>query len=140
AWPDYSWPTPLSEDKTIGNYLEFVEKLRAKHVPIEKFMVGSEKQFKMYYNSDNYPSVKVRNIAANGIVWTGVEQVHRNYFPPIEYLSENDFPEENAISTVFKISYGKFDYFNGADLVSKEKPGHWKQIELPVGLVTGPVE
>ncbi|WP_187773945.1 ComEC/Rec2 family competence protein [Sphingobacterium hotanense] len=140
AWPDYSWPTPLSEDKTIGNYLKFVEKLRAKQVPIEKFMVGSEKQFKLYYNSDNYPSFKVRNIAANGIVWTGVEQVHRNYFPPIEYLNENDYPEENAISTVFKISYGKFDYFNGADLVSKEKPGHWKQIELPVGLVTGPVE
>jgi hypothetical protein len=42
-------------------------------------------------------------------------------------------------SIAFRLSYGKFDYFNGGDLTTGEA-GHWQDIETPVGLVTGPVD
>src|SRR5690606_37773689 len=45
-----------------------------------------------------------------------------------------------ALNTAIRISYGKFDYFNGGDLVHAYSPGTWKDIETPVGLATGPVE
>jgi len=39
----------------------------------------------------------------------------------------------------FRLSYGKFDYYNGGDLTGAEY-GSWRDIETPVGMVTGPLE
>jgi len=57
----------------------------------------------------------------------------------MEDLKPEEIPGENMCSIAFRLSYGKFDYFNGGDLTAGS-PGSWQDIETQVGLVTGPVE
>ena len=59
----------------------------------------------------------------------------------MESIRREEFPDENKLSNAFRLSYGNFDYFNGGDITTDPiSPGHWRDIESPVGMVTGPVE
>ncbi len=139
GWPGYDWPEPL-KGGLISNYVSFAKWYAAnKGVQVSKFAVGSRSQFKLVVNPGKYPEFEIRNIAANGHVWTGVGGNERNYFPPVESLPEGQYPNENMCSIAFRVSYGKFDYFNGGDITTGIQ-GQWQDIETPVGLVTGPVE
>lgn len=138
-WPDYNWPEPIQADY-IQNYIRFVKwNIDHKGVKAEQFRVGANDQFMMVNNPKEYPNFEIRNIAANGHVWTGTGNNERNHFPSLESLSPSEYPGENACSSAFRLSYGKFDYFNGGDLTTGA-PGTWQDIETPVGLVTGPVD
>ena len=138
-WPDYNWPTPQNAEY-IQNYIQFVKWSTEKNgVVAEQFRVGDNRQFSLLRNPEKFPAFEIRNLAANGHVWTGVGNSERNHFPAIEDLAPADYPGENAVSIAFRLSYGKFDYFNGGD-ITFGTPGTWKDIETPVGLVTGPVE
>jgi beta-lactamase superfamily II metal-dependent hydrolase len=139
GWPDYNWPEPL-KGGLMTNYTSFVKWFAAnRKVHVAQFMVGSRSQIKLVNKSEKYPGFEVRNIAANGHVWTGVGENERNYFPPVESLPEAQYPNENMCSIAFRVSYGKFDYFNGGDITTGAQ-GQWQDIETPAGLVTGPVE
>jgi len=138
-WPDYNWPKPLNESY-IQNYISFVKwKVDHKGVKAEQFKVGANDQFPLVNNPKEFPNFEIRNIASNGQVWTGVGNNVRNYFPELETLPQNQYPGENMCSSAFRLSYGKFDYFNGGDITTGA-PGTWQDIETPVGLVTGPVD
>lgn len=138
-WPDYNWPAPLTEEY-VQNYIRFVKwNVSNKSFVAEKFRVGVNDQFPLIHNPEKYPGFEIRNLASNGHVWTGVGNNERNYFPPLENISPSEYPNENKCSSAFRLSYGKFDYFNGGDITTGE-PGSWQDIETPVGLVTGPVE
>lgn len=140
GWPTYDYPGRVRDQPDVKNYRRFVEWHVANGATAERFEVGSKTQFTLLNNADGYPDFEIRNIAANGEIWTGVHHNTRHHFPPLDQLAEEEYPEENALSTAVRISYGKFDYFNGADLVHTYSPGTWKDIETPVGLVTGPVD
>jgi len=45
-------------------------------------------------------------------------------------------------STSFRISYGKFDYFNGGDIPGIPSDGYpqWHDVETPIAKAVGPVE
>ncbi len=138
-WPGYDYPKPLKADY-IDNYIRFVKwNVENKRVLAEQFRVGSNDQFSLIYHPENYTNFEIRNLASNGQVWTGVGSNVRNHFPPLASLPEDQYPGENQCSSAFRLSYGKFDYFNGADITTGA-PGSWQDIETPVGLVTGPVE
>jgi beta-lactamase superfamily II metal-dependent hydrolase len=139
-WPDYDYPFPFYNRPNVQNYIRFVNWHVANGVIAEKFEVGSNQQFKLLKEPDQYPGFEIRNIAANGEVWTGEHNNTRSHFPPIDQLEKEEYPEENALSTALRISYGNFEYFNGGDLVHTYSPGTWKDIETPVGLATGPVD
>jgi len=139
-WPDYDYPLPMSSHPNVQNYIRFVNWHVASGAIAEQFEVGSSQQFKLLRQPDQYPGFEIRNIAANGEVWTGVHNNTLRHFPPLDQLTREEYPEENALSTAIRISYGKFDYFNGGDLVHTYSPGTWKDIETPVGLATGPVD
>ena len=53
-----------------------------------------------------------------------------------------DWPDENLLCTAFRLSYGDFDYFNGADIRGLPNDGYpaWHDLESPVAKVVGPVE
>jgi beta-lactamase superfamily II metal-dependent hydrolase len=139
GWPAYNWPTPQNAEY-IQNYIQFVKWSTEKNgVVAEQFRVGDNRQFSLLRNPEKYPAFEIRNIAANGHVWTGVGNTARNHFPALESLPPNEYPGENKCSSAFRLSYGKFDYFNGGDITTGA-PGSWQDIETPVGLVTGPVE
>jgi hypothetical protein len=139
GWPGYDWPKPQNAGY-IQNYIQFVKWSTEKNgVVAEQFKVGDNRQFLLLRNPEKYPDFEIRNVAANGQVWTGVANTVRNHFPALESLPPNQYPGENMCSSAFRLSYGKFDYFNGGDITTGV-PGSWQDIETPVGLVTGPVE
>jgi len=139
-WPTYDYPSSMVDDPDMKNYISFVNWHIANGATAEQFVVGSNLQFKLLKSAERYPNFEIRNIAANGVVWTGVHTNTRSHFPPLDQLVQGEYPEENALNTAIRISYGKCDYFNGGDLVHAYSPGTWKDIETPVGLATGPVE
>ncbi|HZH72287.1 MAG TPA: MBL fold metallo-hydrolase [Mariniphaga sp.] len=139
-WPDYDYPSLLTNSPNVQNYIRFVKWHVANGAIAEQFIVGSNQQFKLLKQADQYPDFEIRNIAANGRVWTGLHTNTRSHFPPVDQLDKEEYPEENALSTAIRISYGKFGYFNGGDLVHTYSPGTWKDIETPVGLATGQVD
>ncbi len=140
-WPGYNWPKPLTQDHIV-NYRSFVEwQVKNKNVQAEQFKVGSKQQISLLKDPDSYPGFQIRNLVANGVVWTGKGDEAENHYPPVETLSSH-FPSENGSSIGFKLSYGLFDYFTGGDLIgvpSKNSPA-WHDIETPVARVTGPVD
>ena len=139
GWPNYNWPAPPTEEY-VKNYIQFVQwQTNHNRMQAEQFRVGVNDQVTLIHQPNRYPNFEVRNIAANGHVWTGTGTNERNYFPAMEDLSPKEYPSENMVSIAFRLSYGKFDYFNGGDLTTGEA-GHWRDIETPVGLVTGPVD
>jgi beta-lactamase superfamily II metal-dependent hydrolase len=139
AWPDYDWPVKLDNDN-MKNYQNFLKwQIENNKVRVEKFKVGYNSQFVLVKNPEKFPDFEIRNIAANGHVWTGFSTNERNHFPELADILENNYPSENMCSIAFRLSYGKFDYFNGGDLTAGEV-GQWQDIENPVGLATGPVD
>ena len=142
AWPGYNWPSPL-DNSTVKNYRQFLEwQIENNDVEVEQFHVGQNDQVSLVYNPDEYPNFEIRNIAANGKVWTGTGTNVRNHFPPIETIPEEDFPTENMCSIALKLSYGPFDYFTGGDLIGVPPPGtpNWHDTETPVAKAVGPVD
>lgn len=138
-FPDYNWPEPL-RGETAQNYVRFVNRqVEDKGLKAEQFRVGANDQFVLVRQPEKYREFEIRNLAANGQVWTGVATNTRNHFPAIEDLSPKEYPGENQLSIAFRLSYGKFDYFNGGDLTTGA-PGSWQDIETPVGLAAGPVD
>jgi hypothetical protein len=89
-----------------------------------------------------YPEFRVRNIAANGEIWTGVGTATRRHFPPLDGLARSEWPTENMCSQGIRISFGKFDYYTGGDIPGRPRPGYpdWQDVETAVARAVGPVE
>ena len=139
GWPGYNFPAPMENDK-MKNYRQFLNwNIEKNGSVVERFQAGQNTQFVLRKEREKYPGFEIRNIAVNGHVWTGVGTNERNYFPALENLKATEYPSENMCSIAFRLSYGKFDYYNGGDLTGAEF-GSWQDIETPVAMVTGPVE
>lgn len=139
GWPDYQKPIP-PECATTDNYINFLKwQVSHNNLKVEQFAVGVDSQLVLNRHPAKYPTFNIRNIAANGYVWTGLGDVARNYFLPSKYLSKEELPNENECSIAFRLSYGKFDYFSGADIPAVTDY-EWQHLEGPIGFVTGPVE
>ena len=90
---------------------------------------------------EKYPSFEVRNIMANGEIWTGVGSTTRHHFPPLS-AANTVRPTENMSSLGLRLSYGSFDYFTGGDIpgIVLEGQTGWYDVETPVAQAVGPVE
>lgn len=87
-------------------------------------------------NPDHYPQFHISNIAVNGKIWTGEKEAYTNTF------SLGEYPGENPLSTVIKISYGPFDYYTGGDINGVDENGNsaFDRMESLVAPVVGPVD
>jgi hypothetical protein len=103
---------------------------------------GRADQIVLRRDAAKYPEFQVRNIAANGEIWTGVGANTRQHFPRIADLSPAQYPTENMCSLAIRISYGKFDYYSGGDIPGVRRDGApiWNDVETPVAQAVGPVE
>lgn len=144
-WPGYDWPEAI-EDAKMANYRKFERwQIENRGMVVERFEPGRNDQLKLCRRPGAYPNFEIRNIAANGRLWTGVGANTRSLFPRLSDLARDNYPSENKCSIAFRVSYGSFDYFTGGDLdvrdVETASPSeYWKDIETPVAMVTGPVE
>ncbi len=142
AWPDYNYPAPLGGPK-MENYRSFLRwHTENRGMRVERFQPGRNDQIVPVNEAARYPNFEIRNIASNGEVWTGVAANTRQHFPPVEELSRSERPGENPCSNVFRLSYGKFDYYNGGDIPGLPSEGSpaWLDVESAVAPVVGPVE
>lgn len=135
-WPAYDYPAP-SGGAMMLNYRAFLKwQIENRGLAIERFQPGRSDQIVLRRAADRYPNFEIRNIAANGQVWTGTGTAVRNRFPP------GILPIENNCSLAFRLTYGAFTYFNGGDLSGQLSPRDpaWGEMESAVAWVTGPVD
>ncbi len=140
-FPEYAYPVPQQAAFAL-NYLKYVRYRLGSGGGCEQFGAGRADQIRLIREPGRYPGFVVRNLAANGIVWTGQGDNIRRYFPDLQTLRKEDYPTENMCSVAIRISYGKFDYFTGGDLTcdTEETDEPWRDIETPVARACGPVE
>jgi hypothetical protein len=140
AWPDYSYPTDAKADFQ-QNYRSFLAAAAKGGKVIERFKVGSKQQFALEHAAAMFPAFEIRNLAANGEVWTGQGDASRKLFPELTGMKEAEYPSENACSAAIRLRYGKFGYYTGGDLVSDTNYGRdpWRDTETPAAEVCGPV-
>lgn len=140
--PDYNYPEPLNNEM-MRNYKKFLSyAMQERGMKVEKAEPGSKDQIVLQKDREHYPGFSIRVIAANGEVWTGIEEITRRHFPAAEDINPADPPVENGCSIVSRFSYGKFDYYTGGDLTSEPQydKGEFHNMERPVAQAVGPVE
>lgn len=142
AYPEYDFPSKqkvLNADKGfMPHYINFVNYIAQHGTVAEKFQVGSRKQFTMVHNPKPYAKeFEIRNLAANGEVWTG-----RGTKSEKMYSGDTGLFDENMNSCAIRLRYGKFSYYNGGDLSGGNWPIYKSQerdFETPVAKVCGKV-
>jgi hypothetical protein len=141
AYPKYDYPIPLI-DVHQRNYRAFIDSLSARGSSAERFHVGSRAQLHLRHRPDDYPDFAVRNIAANGEVWTGVQNSTRQLFPELAQLRADQYPTENMCSLAIRLSYGRFDYFTAGDMSCDTNNGRdlCRDIETAAARAAGPVQ
>ncbi|MGA3241307.1 MAG: MBL fold metallo-hydrolase [Bryobacteraceae bacterium] len=141
GWPDYSYLVPAA-DETMVNYRRFLEARRKRGMAVERFKPGSSTQIGLRRDAAKYPAFEIRNIIANGEMWTGSGEATRQLFPALETLAPADRPNENMCSLGFRLRYGRFGYFTGGDLPGTPDPGFpaWHGVEAAIASVIGRVD
>jgi Metallo-beta-lactamase superfamily len=141
GWPDYSYPVQAT-DETMANYRRFLEARRKAGMAVERFKPGSSSQLGLRRDASKYPTFEIRNIVANGEMWTGSVDATRQLFLPLDTLSIADRPNENMCSLGFRLRYGSFRYFTGGDLPGTPDPGFpaWHGVESAIAPVIGRVD
>ena len=147
GYPKYDYPSYTVENKHLDNYIKCTRWHAATAgMKIERFVPGADNQFTLKYDAASYPAFKIQNIAANGVVWTGKGTETATAFPDSSAFvgkgkANQPSPSENSLSTVFKLTYGDFDYFAGGDVSHNgDEYFSWKDVETPIADVVGCVE
>jgi beta-lactamase superfamily II metal-dependent hydrolase len=138
--PNYDYPAPTTDDG-VKNYIQFARAAEKRGTKIEKLIPGSSKQIALQHSPSEFANFAVRNLAANGEVWTGRGYGTQRLFPPLNTLKPDEFPTENSCSIALRFDYGNFRYYIGGDLTCDTRFGTtpWLDVETPVAKAAGPV-
>lgn len=141
GFPDYDNPAPMP-GAFADNYRAFVRARLERGLAVERFDVGSATQLRGRGHVPAVVPAEVRNIVANGIVWTGTGTGTRALFPPAATLAPADRPNENLCSAGIRIGCGNFRYFTAGDLTSYTYDGAlpWRDVLTAAARVAGPVD
>ncbi|MEP7367677.1 MAG: MBL fold metallo-hydrolase, partial [Acidobacteriota bacterium] len=140
GWPSYDYPAPQAGLQGYRTWAEGLSKSGS--VKVDRLKPGRNDQIVLKRAPKSYPNFEIRNIAANGEIWTGVDTNTRQHFPPLAQLKKDEYPSENMCSLAFRLSYGKFDFFSGGDMPGARYDWAplWNDVETPVAQAVGPVE
>jgi hypothetical protein len=141
GFPEYDYPAPLQAPFAM-NYLAYVRARQRMGEACERLQPGRSNQIRLVREAGRYPDFTVRNLAANGEVWTGSGEETRHCFPDLRSLAKENFPTENMCSAAIRIGYGPFGYYTGGDLTcdDEETGESWRDIETAVARAAGPVD
>ena len=154
GYPDYNFPASqetyfrkmnirdTSYGKAMQNYRQFISVKQAKGMKPAMLKAGSRSQVGLLHNADKFPEFHVRNVKANGLIWTGKDSSVVQHFPPLDTANVKTWPDENSLSLAFTINYGPFIYYSGGD-----NPGNvfygdasWRDVETPIAKAVGEVD
>jgi beta-lactamase superfamily II metal-dependent hydrolase len=138
-----SYLPPPASDETIKNYRAFIDEQKEAHgLKAETIRVGAADQITLRHDAAAFKNFEVRNVAADGVVWTGEGDHTASIFPPLESIAADDKPSENMCSIGLRIRYGKFDYFTGGDMPGVPDAGapEWHSVETAVARAIGPTD
>lgn len=138
GFPDYSFLVD-TEDKMLKNYFDFLRHTKS-GINVERFRAGDAGQFVLLHDTVSYRGLfEVRNIYANGRLWTGRDTLTTYLFPDAGTIDKSDIPQENTLSCALKITYGDFSYYAGGDVTGYPKPGRsaFHDVETPMAPVVG---
>lgn len=141
GWPNYRGPVN-ADDADQRNYIAYLRAAVARGMSAERFQPGSARQIGLTQNPASFPQFEVRNLAANGLIWTGLGDSCSPAFPDSAALAARDLPTENMCSAAVRIRYGKFSYYTGGDLPYWSRHGGppWHDVESAVARACGPVD
>ena len=142
GYPSYNYPVQISDPHT-DNYLKFARYQKQKYgAKQEQFKVGALNQIALHNKPLQYSRLfSIRNLAANGEVWSGEEGKTTRYYDlnPANTANQGN---ENTKSIAFRIDYGPFSYFAGGDITNSLKGpnGENINIEAKTGEACGEVD
>lgn len=93
GFPEYDYPSVLKAP-FADNYRAFVKARLAAGKPVERFRAGSASQITRRGHHPAPLPFEVRNVAANGKVWSGQGEQTIDLFPPLATLRPADWPTE----------------------------------------------
>jgi beta-lactamase superfamily II metal-dependent hydrolase len=133
---------PPDGDPTFTKYRRFLDAARVGGATYEPIRVGRADQIVLRRDRAAFPGVEVRNVAANGDVWSGSGDGVTRIFPPLESLRDEDRPSENMCSIGLRIRDGRFDLFTGGDMPGIPDAGApaWQSVETAVARAIGPTD
>ncbi|HMH69143.1 MAG TPA: metallohydrolase [Pinirhizobacter sp.] len=147
AAPNYTVPVDIracaksngDDGRSLANYLDMVAFRKGHGEPVVGLQPGQLDQIRLQ-QAQKFPDFHIRNIASSGVIWTGRGTDTQQYIPP-DAIKDCHF-DENPLSNVIRISYGKFSYYSGGDIpgVPDYTQPFWRDIETPVAAVVGPVD
>ena len=137
GYPDYCYPLPV-KGGMADNFRKFLQwTAKENGLKMEKFQVGQLDQIKLRKTAGKY-DFHLRNLCANGDVWTGQGTETRALYAnwPGKSISENPL----SIGILF--SYGPFRYFSAGDIDESSIDANKKivPVETLVGQAAGPVD
>jgi beta-lactamase superfamily II metal-dependent hydrolase len=137
---DYLPPPP--GDPAVHAYRAFLDAQRARNLSVERIRVGRADQIVLRRDRGAFPDVEVRNVAANGDVWSGRGDEVARIFPPLGSLGADDRPSENMCSIGLRVRDGRFDLFTGGDMPGVPDAGApaWQSVESAVARAIGPTD
>jgi len=132
---------PPAEDAMLKNFHAFLSAYKER-MREETIKVGRADQIVLRHDAKAFPNFEVRNVAADGMVWSGNGDDARSNFPPLDSIAAEDKPSENMCSIGLRIRYGTFDYFTGGDMPGVPDAGapEWQSVETAVAKVIGPTD
>jgi hypothetical protein len=149
GWPDYQQPPAFTGEPAEKYRAALQVEVEKNGAKVERFLPGRADQIVLRREPAKYPNFEVRNLAANGVLWTGQGTETRSRIPA------GATPEENTCSVVLRLRYGRFRYYSGGDLTGTVNdqlvPGTtaapaqlrapvWRDMESALAWVTGPVD
>lgn len=136
-----------SEEAPVMKMMEtFAARAKERHGTVqEPFRVGALDQIALRHDRDGAFAklFHVRNLCANGVVWTGCGTETRDY--AAEHLkvggTEKNL-DQNLLSLGVVISYGPFRFYSAGDANGclLTGPDKWMDYETLLGSVVGPVD
>lgn len=137
-------PEEFASLKNLWNFTAYHQKTSG--LVHEQLIVGSDKQLSLQYNPKRFPDFRIRNINANGEVWSGKpDKPNTNKLPDKATVARSEnAPGENPLSCGILIEYGAFRFFTAGDIPGTQpefqQMPEWYDIESAVAPVVGEVD
>ena len=98
----------------MENYRAFLEVEGARRgMIVQRLEPRRVDQLVLRHDPERYPNFTVRDVAANGEVWTGAGAGTRHHFPALADTPQEDWSTENPASITIRVSHGAFDLYTG---------------------------